>query len=182
MGLKEDLDILDTKINKVKVDYEGYFAGILKREPAALREEIDRLIFKYADRLITNTALKFRYSAITSKYASYKQFWDRILREIENGTYARGAAFGAKPSGASAQREPRREELIGDRRIKALYREYREAIKKSNELSKEMTYKEFSKAIIQQTEKIKSDYRCRDVDCRIAVKDGKTKITFIPIK
>src|SRR3989304_7341072 len=105
MGLKEDLDILDTKISKLKVDYEQYFAKILKREPTALRDEIDRIILKYSNQPTTNTSLKFRYSTLTAKYTSYKQFWNRILRRIEDGNYERGAGFGVISPVAAANTE-----------------------------------------------------------------------------
>jgi hypothetical protein len=183
MGLKEDLDILDTKISKLRVDYEQYFAKILKREPSALRDDIDRLIIKYSNQQITNTSLKFRYSTLTSKYTSYRQFWDRILRQIEEGTYARGTAVGARAPEAPLHTAPiKNEKKPEDNKFRTVYQQYMEARKKGSESSKDMTYEEFSKAIVQQTEKIKRDYNCKDVEYKVTVKDGKTKISLIPVK
>jgi hypothetical protein len=192
MGFKEDLDILDTKINKLKADYEQYFTKALKKEPAALREEIDRIILKCSNQQATNTSLKFRYSTLTSKYTSYKQFWNRILRQIEEGTYVRGAAYGAKqpeelepiqkyepapsPAGGLKQELP-----ASDSKFKTIYQQFIEAKKNSKEPSGDMSYEKFTQAIIQQTEKVKKDLKCQDVDYKVVVKDGKTKITLIPI-
>lgn len=181
MGLKEDLDILDAKINKLKVDYEQYFTKLLKREPTLLRDEIDRLIIKYSNQSITNTSLKFRYSTLASKYTSYKQFWNRILRQIEEGTFERGAGVGVRVPEVPIGVEPRKEELPGESKFKSVYQQYREARRAANDPSKDMSYEEFTKAIMQQTEKIKKDYKCKDVEYKVAVKDGKAKITLIPV-
>ena len=194
MGLKEDLDILDVKINKLKVDYEQYFAKVLKKEPAALRNEIDRIILKYSNQPTTNTSLKFRYSTLTAKYTSYKQFWNRILRRIEDGNYERGAGFGVISQAAAntesmqrsgttpASLEGLKKEIPdNDSRFKTVYQQFMEAKKSCQDSSGDMSYEKFTQAIIQQTEQIKKDMKCSDVEYKVVVKDGKTKITIIPI-
>lgn len=206
MGLKEDLDILDAKINKLKVDYEQYFAKILKREPTALRDEIDRIILKYSNQSITNTSLKFRYSTLASKHTSYKQFWNKMLRQIEEGTYVRGAfgarmheetvSSGTKDFGAGIKPEQaqmtetapspsieiKQESLVNNNKINAVYQQFMEAQKTSRGQSTDMSYEKFTQAIIQQTEKVKKDLKCMDVDYKVIVKDGKVKINIIPKK
>ena len=194
MGLKEDLDMLDVKINKLKVDYEQYFAKVLKKEPAALKNEIDRIILKYSNQPTTNTSLKFRYSTLTAKYTSYKQFWNRILRRIEDGNYERGAGFGVISQAAAntesmqrsgttpASSEGLKKEMPdSDSRFKTVYQQFMDAKKSCQDTSGDMSYEKFTQAIIQQTEQIKKDMKCSDVEYKVVVKDGKTKITIIPI-
>ena len=191
MGFKEDLDILDTKINKLKVDYEQYFVKVLKRPPSALRDEVDRIILKYSNQAITSTYLKFRYTAITNKYTSYKQFWDRTLRQIEEGTYyARGAAGARLPEEPIKAAIP--QQMVeaaapppssgGDSTFKAVYKQFVEAKKSCSEPAEDMPYDKFEQAIMQQTEKIKRDLKCNDVEYKVTVKDGKPKITLVPKK
>src|SRR5690606_13412822 len=38
---------------------------------------------------IRNTALKFRLRSIIQKFHTYSTYWNRTMREIENGTYRR---------------------------------------------------------------------------------------------
>ena len=178
MGFKEELDMLDVKINKLKVDYEQYFAKVLKKEPAALRNEIDRIILKYSNQPTTNTSLKFRYSTLTAKYTSYKQFWNRILRRIEDGNYERGAGFGVISPTAAANTESmqrsgttpasleglKKEIPDSDSRFKTVYQQFMEAKKSCQDSSGDMSYEKFTQAIIQQTEKVKNDMKCSDVE------------------
>lgn len=91
MGLKEDIDLLDSKIARLKTDYEQYFMRLVKREPAKLREEVERLVLLYSNKSLTNTTLKFRYNTLVAKFSSYKQYWTRVLRAIDEGTFYPGA-------------------------------------------------------------------------------------------
>ncbi|MBI3399586.1 MAG: hypothetical protein HY026_10235 [Deltaproteobacteria bacterium] len=196
MGIKEDLDMLDSKISKLRADYEQYFVKTLKKEPSALRDEIDRLILRYSNQRINSTSLRFRYSTLTSKYTSYKQFWSRILRQIEEGTYERGAAFGAKMPAAPVIPEPSqrpeanpspsgglKEKLpAADDKFKTVYQQFMEAKKTAGESIVDMSYEKFTQAIAQQTEKVKKDLNCNDVEYKVVVKDGKAKITLVPKK
>lgn len=194
MGFKEDLDILDVKINKLKAGYEQYFAKVMKKEPAALREEADRIILKCSNQSTTNTSLKFRYSTLASKYTSYKQFWDRMLRRIADGNYERGTGFGIisqvaantepmqRPGATPASSEGLKKEMPdSDSRFKTVYQQFMEAKESCQDTSGDMSCEKFTQAIIQQTEKVKKDMKCSDVEYKVVVKDGKTKITIIPI-
>ncbi len=196
MGVKEDLDMLDSKINRLRADYEQYFVKTLKKEPAALRDEIDRLILRYSNQQINNTSLRFRYSTLTLKYTSYKQFWNRILRQIEEGTFERGAAIGTRLPAAPVIPEPKqrpetapspygglKEKLPAtDDKFKTVYQQFMEAKKTAGESAADMSYEKFTQAIAQQTEKVKKDLKCNDVEYKVVVKDGKAKITLVPKK
>lgn len=173
MGLTEELYIFDTKINRLKVNYEQYFARVLKREPVALRKELDSYVLKYSNQQITNTELKFKYSTLVAKYISYKQLWDKILRQIEEGTYIRNKSLKADST----------EDIFGkDIKYKIIYQQFIEAKKKTNEPLTNISYDKFIQTIIQQTERAKKELKCKDVDFKVVVKDGKTKISLIPIK
>ncbi|MFQ5466203.1 MAG: hypothetical protein ACE5EI_09775, partial [Thermodesulfobacteriota bacterium] len=99
MGIQEDIAVLDVKVARLKVEYEQYFMRILRREPTKLRSEVERLILFHSNKPITNTAFKFKFNALVARYNSYRQYWTRVLRAIEEGTYVRrseGAAGGGK--------------------------------------------------------------------------------------
>ena len=38
---------------------------------------------------IRNTGLRFKLETAIQRYNTYQQYWQRIVREIENGTYQR---------------------------------------------------------------------------------------------
>lgn len=188
MSLKEDLDILDAKLNKLKVDYEQYFMKILKKEPFMLREEVDRIVLRYSNQPIQNTLLKFRYGTLTAKYTSLKHHWDRILRMIEEGTYERNVPINNKPPEQKkqpvqpVQQEPPTADISNNGKLASMYHDYIEKRRQTNESVNGLTFDKFEKALSSQTEKIKTDYKCNDVEYKVSVKDGKTKIIIAPKK
>lgn len=192
MGDREEIEILDGKIARLKVEYEQYFARVLKREPAQLRDEVDRTILAYSNKVINNTSLKFKLNAIIAKYNSYKQYWTRVLRAIEDGTYVRkaeGAPEGptakgaAKAASAPEERkrpaQPRAEE---DNGISEIYRKYVEARRQCNEPVEGITVESLKKTIDQYKKKVEEQYKTSEVEFKVSVKDGHAKLSIVPKK
>ncbi len=89
MGEAEDIQLLEARLNELRVAYEKYFAGVEKLEPARLREEVQRIVRKVGTYHITNTGLKFKRDTIIAQFNTLTQHWNRILKQIEDGTYQR---------------------------------------------------------------------------------------------
>ncbi|MCD6187226.1 MAG: hypothetical protein J7K09_03585 [Desulfuromusa sp.] len=87
--LAQELDDMQQSVKELEIHYEQYFAGIEKREPYNERQAIARRIRHFTNRHIVWTDLKFRYQGITSRFMSYGQYWDRILRLMDEGKYHR---------------------------------------------------------------------------------------------
>ena len=77
------------KMEILRVRYEQYFIGIEKVPPATLRMEVARIIRELEQMKIKNTAIKFKMRTQIQKFTSYSTYWNRTLREIEDGTYRR---------------------------------------------------------------------------------------------
>jgi len=90
--LAQELDEIQQQVKELEIHYEQYFAGIEKREPYNERKELSRRIRQFTNRHIVWTDLKFRYQGIASRLMSYGQYWDRILRLIDEGKYHRHTA------------------------------------------------------------------------------------------
>jgi len=87
--LAQELDDIQQAVKELEIHYEQYFAGIEKREPYNERKNIARQLRQFTNRHIVWTDLKFRYQGLTSRFMSYGQYWDRILRLIDEGKYHR---------------------------------------------------------------------------------------------
>lgn len=88
-GLIKELEL---KLERLKVVYEQYFMGIERREPLVLKKDVVRLMRTLDQVKIRNTGLKFRLRMIVQRFNSYKTYWGRTLRAIDNGTYHRDVA------------------------------------------------------------------------------------------
>lgn len=191
MGAKEDIELLDSKIARLKVEYEQYFMRVLKREPAKLRDEVDKLVLFYSNKTLTNTSLKFKYNTIVAKYNSYKQYWTRTLRAIDEGDFHRRAEgegeleTGARPAPTpSGVRRPAPSESAPDagNDVREVYEKYIEARKACNEPTEGITLGTLEKTLQEYKKKVAEQYKTEDVEFKVAIKDGKAKLTIAPKK
>ena len=83
------LDELEERIDKLKIRHEQYFLGIEPREPLQERRAVERAIRFLRSQVISNTALKFRFHSLIQRFTTLKTYWDRVQRQIEEGTYRR---------------------------------------------------------------------------------------------
>jgi hypothetical protein len=89
LELDTALEELEIRLERLRALYEQYFLGIEKIEPAVARKDVDRRIYVLRREKIRNTAKRFKLQTIIQRYNTFQQYWQRICREIENGTYKR---------------------------------------------------------------------------------------------
>jgi hypothetical protein len=103
--IDEELRMLEIKLAQLKRDYDQYFLGNRPREPIQLRGEINKTVVELTNTAIKNTASRFKFSSICSRYQAFRRQWDETLRKIEAGTYERHR-FKARLHDQAEQPEP----------------------------------------------------------------------------
>ncbi len=88
-ALTTRLNLLDSSIDKLRVVYEQFFLGLERFEPVQLRKNIQLELRLLKENPPSNTALKFLLARMETKFRTYEQYWNRVLREIEDGIYER---------------------------------------------------------------------------------------------
>ena len=102
----------EVKLARLRALYEQYFQGIEKLEPTVARKDMDRSMEFLKKNLPRNTALRFRTQQLSARYGTYLTYWQRITREIEEGTYKRDVLRASKLRGrphAKAKNAPTQE-------------------------------------------------------------------------
>jgi hypothetical protein len=172
---EEDLLVLERKLMQLKLDYERYFLGTRPREPVMLRGEVHKQITLLANTAIPNTALRFKFGSIVSRYQSFQRRWNETLRQIEQGTYSRhrfkaglheeerAAAAPAAPSGRRG----------GD--LDELYEAYVEA-RRSCGQSADLTPEALRKAIAQQESALRERFGGGSYRFKVVVEDGRARL------
>ena len=84
-----DLDELEEAIEHLKVVYDRYFNGVDNVPPVRKHEAVTRLVREFMRRPPMRTVQKFRYQTLKGRFNTYEQYWNRIMRQIEQGTYKR---------------------------------------------------------------------------------------------
>jgi hypothetical protein len=90
--LNQLLNELEGRIESLKILYEQYFLGLEKLEPIKERRGVARIVRRVQSSQTKNTAIRFRLDSLNQRFLSYQSYWNRIVRQIEAGTYHRDLA------------------------------------------------------------------------------------------
>lgn len=171
---EEDLRDLDRKVKQLQLDYERYFLGTRPREPAMLRGEVDKLIVIHMSTAIQNTAVRFRFNSIVSRYQAHKRKWTEVLRKIEAGTYERHRFK------ADLHEKVR---ITGDEPAEAaapggadLFAEYRDARLACGQAVKSLSRRKVELMLEKQRQKLRERFGDQKFRFRVVVEDGRAKL------
>lgn len=177
---------LEDRINELKIEYENYFMGVSLREPYALKKEVEKIIRSMLNRSFGSTSYNFKFRQLTARFNTYNQYWQRTMRKIEAGTYERDKfklALKEKshpPRLKSEQKAEKETETSEDEMHKKLYKDLITTRRKCKEPVNKLGYKKFKELIEKQTNDIKKQYKCKTVEFKIVVDNGKTKLKAFP--
>ena len=181
----EDLTILEHKLNALKLDYERYFLGTRPREPVMARQEVQKTVITWANTPIQNTAVRFKFNSINSRYQAMKRQWDNILRQMEAGTYKRDVfKANIRRPGAAPPKSDRKRRGRGVTSIRAgsqLIDSYLDAAQACGQNVKGLTAKRLQAVVDKQTAALKKRMGCKDVSFRVVVQEGKVKLKASPV-
>lgn len=172
MGIAEDILIAEAALKSLITKYEQYFVGVEKREPYQQAKDFELFIRKYATTLIPNTMYKFRYTNLVSRYQSYRQHWNKILREIEEGRYSR-ERFRAD------LRQTQLKDIVNEKpfsETEQLYLDLLQARKDCHLSTEGVSLEHLSDTIQKQRAILEQKLGTKEIRFRIVVEDGKPKI------
>jgi len=166
-----ELDEIQQELKELEILYEQYFAGLEKREPQNKRKDVTKRLRRFTNRHIVWTDLKFRYQGLASRLASYSQYWDRILRLIDEGKYYRHTA-----KYPSAQIPQKTIPMSPEHEAQQLHRQLAEARLACGIEGAAPSEEKIAQFLDSQREKIRSRYGDKPVQFSIDTSDGKPRI------
>ncbi|SRR6056297_4013093 len=169
--LAQELDEIQTELKELEIRYEQYFAGLERREPYKDRQNLARRLRQFTNRHIVWTDLKFRYQNMATRFMTYGQRWDRILRLIEEGKYTRHTSK-LKPSTRTKEAAP----LSADQEANQLHHELNRA-RQAQGLTGEAPSKEKVATFLSaQREKIRDRYGDKPIQFSVDTSGEKPRI------
>ncbi len=195
MATKPEQDIaqLEVLLRQLEKEYDQFFCGILRREPAVTENALLAIVRAYAGRPIQNPTLGFKYNSLVARYNSFRTVWTRKLREKEEGRAVGSCAPRPVAPPQPEQRHPAhtaanpREYLSSDplheaRHLEQFFETYRRLRAESGESTAKLQVESFQKALAQKVEKIKREQGCESVLIRVTVEQGRTRIVARPFR
>ncbi len=167
----KDIEELHSQIMRLKRHYEQFFSHNLDREPIELRKEVEQKILRYTARPTNNTALQFRLNTVVATFNSYRQYWDRMVRAIEEGRLRKRAETSTPPARKSTAAPPDP--------LEPLYRQYISLRRRHQGIEQDISFDRFKQTITEEAERLKSSLSTPELKPKVVLKDGKVRIAFV---
>jgi len=202
--LEQLVDATEKRIDRLKSLYEQYFQGIERLEPSMERTALKVVLMDLRKTKIRNTALKFRIHQLVSRMNTFENYWSRISRQIEEGTYHRDVfkaryrakqkeqtaaaqeAEDTKPQPGQDPRAPGKGQRpaaaagLSDERVKAIHDAYMLAKRRCKESTQGLTQGAIASSLRKQVPAIMKQYKCKSVEFKVVIKKGKAILKAVP--
>ncbi len=175
--LRAELDQLEVRLNELKIQFEQYFTGILPLPPDAAHANVKRQIRSLLKAPFRNAALNYRLKALETRYRTFHTYWQRVLKQKEDGTYSKDL-FKAELRERIVAQEERAQTAVGkaDSSMHHLFDSYRTALEKETGKKHEIDFGAFKKSLLQRAKDFKEKSGAKKLSFKIVVKEGKVSV------
>ena len=199
--LDAELKTLDEATDRLRANFEQYFQGVERQPPTTQRDALKRRVLAVRTNPVRNTELRFRVNQLIARFNTYDNYWNRVLKQIEEGTYHRDivmARYRAKlretleqraaeqsdadqPGKAAAKPAGKRPAPgLSDANVDAIYNAYMMAKRRCKEATKGLTKDALANSLRKQVPSIQKQYKCKSVEFKVVIKGGKAILKAVP--
>lgn len=179
--IEADLRRIEVGIRQLKVQYDMFFAGALKREPFELRAQIDKTIKRHANSPIQKYAQRFHLNTLIARFNSLSELWGKTMRSREEGD---------RPAPALAALEGPREQLVARCRfqdaranqaeLQRLYTRFVETRRRLDAGKRVVSFEKFAAGVSNQSQRLRKQSGCAEIEVRVVVHDHKVLVKARP--
>jgi hypothetical protein len=199
LTIDEELDLLDSSLRRLKIEYDVYFGGGSKRPPNDTLWRVNSLIKKYGDSQKLNFSQRYKLNTLTQRYAIFSDLWRQKLKIKEEGyrrpqdavlgitglrTDVERAAQQALKDAESAENERAAKISCSDVEremdaVRALYDRMMREKQKAGEASN-APFESFASFLKKKTEQIRKEFKCEAVEYSLEVQGNQVKLKAKP--
>lgn len=78
--IEQQIAKLEEDIRKLKIDFDIYFNGAVKRPPLEARARLESQIKRMTDNRKLTFAQRYQLNGLLARYTSYREIWRRTLK------------------------------------------------------------------------------------------------------
>ena len=180
----DEIERLSESMRQLRVEYDRYFMGLERLEPLKARDEVKKVIRRLISEPSKNTARRFRLQSLQASFITYEAHWNRIARQIEEGTFKRDRLRAQAMLQEERAEKPLEPEIPPAPKypesIRRLHEAFEEARQKLGGESKPVSIASLAATVQKQVAAIKAQYNCKSVEFKVIVKDGRPILKAIP--
>ena len=202
MTTDEELNLLDSQLRRLKIEYEIFFSNPTKRPPTDIEWKVLSLLRKFSDGGRMNFSQRYRYNEMAQRYAVYSDLWRKKSRIREEGyrrpqdallsvqgvrtteeelkphhhhAYGVGHAAAAAAAPGSPHFTLHNVDQGEKEQVERLYNVLVAAKKKAGE-NVSGNLDSFTTFVQKKTEQIRKQYKCDNVEYSVELTDGHVKL------
>lgn len=177
LDLRAELDHLDSMLSELRVLFEQYFSGLIPLAPEKPHAEVKRKIRQLRKAPFKNSALNYRLRTLEVRYGTLHTYWQRVLREREEGTYHKDIfKANMRERQASEAAFAQTQEGAADKGMKNLFDAYRSALEKVSGHAPRIDFGAFKDSLIKRAKDYKRQHGDKKLTFKVVVKDGKVAV------
>jgi len=202
----EELNVLDTQLRRLKIEYEIYFSNPTKRPPTDVEWKVLSLLRKFSDGGRMNFSQRYRYNEMAQRYAVYSDLWRKKSRIREEGyrrpqdallsvqgvrvaedehkaqhhpVYGVSQAAAAVAAGtAPSSSQPFTLRTVDNGEREQVERLYNTLVAAKKKAGENVSgsLDSFSTFVQKKTQEIRKQYQCQDVEFSVELTGGHVKL------
>jgi hypothetical protein len=194
----EELNLLDSQLRRLKIEYEIFFSNPTKRPPTDVEWKVLALLRKFSDGGRMNFSQRYRYNEIAQRYAIYSDLWRKKCRIREEG-YRRPQDALLSVQGVRIDEDEHKQhhhpvygvshaagaasqpftlhsvDQTEHEQVERLYNTLVAAKKKAGE-NVTGTIDSFTAFVQKKTDQIRKQYKCENVEYSVEITEGHVKL------
>ena len=177
VDVRSEMKKLERMIEDLKVDYEQFFLGLTPYMPDKLHNEVKKQIRFLRRAPFKNSQSKYQLRTLESRYNTYNNYWQRTIREKEEGTYSKDV-FKAEMRARHAHEDALAgtEQGAASKGMQDLYNSYKSALEKTTGKSQSVDFGAFQKSLIKRAKAFKEEHGSKKMAFKVKVKNGKVVV------
>ena len=175
-SIDEQLTRLEEDIRRLKIEFDTFFNGALKRPPYDTKSRVETLIKRLGDDRTLTFAQRFRYNSLTARYNAFRDLWRRTMQGREEGRDPVSAAR-AHAKQEAVEHFARTTFVCTDAHrdiemVKKIYSALVEAKKVCGEPVEDFSFPRFHHLIASKADTLKETLGCESVFFSVDVERG----------
>jgi hypothetical protein len=179
LDIRVELDQLEQMIQDLKVSYEQHFIGILPTAPEHLHKLVKIKIRELRKAPFKKSTDNYRLRTLEQRYQLFNNYWTRVLREKEEGTYFKDI-FKAEMRQKHALEDTLTQGAKGaaQKGMVELFKTYKTALEKQTSGKyQDVNFEAFQKQIMQRAKVFRQQHGDKTkLTFKVVIKDGKVTV------
>ncbi|NLF26197.1 MAG: hypothetical protein GX589_11155 [Deltaproteobacteria bacterium] len=177
MDINKELRRLDKMLEQLRVDHEQFFLGFAPYLPDQLHAEVKRLMRRIRKAPFKRVVARYRLRVLESRYHTYHDYWQRVLREKEGGTYSKDVfKANLRERQLNQDRAAQTQKGAISKEMENLFKCYKLTLERETGKKQNLDFEVFKKTLMQKAKAHAQQTGVKKFSFQVVVRDGKVTL------